>query len=206
MTLTEVISKMLTDGQLTDAEKEFLSNYREPDPKDRVPKSRLDQELARRRETEEKVAVLQHKIDELESRDLSDQEKAARQLDTLKQQLGQAQQERDAALGARTELEFRTRVAELAGKNRFTDPDYLGFLAKKQNVDLNDQAAVDGFLTKIRQDCPKFFRIETAGGAGSANEHRPAGGAYAAATASGNIEAMIAAAPRISGNGPAKSA
>jgi len=197
MSLTEIISKMLNGGMLSDAEKEFLSGYREPDMKDRIPKSRLDQELARRRELEDKMTALQQKIDELENRDLSEQEKATRQLDVLKKQLEQTQQERDNAVGARSELEFRGRISELAGKHNFADADYLGFLARKDNVDLNDVAAVDGFVGRIREACPKFFRVETAGGAGSALRRDAGAGSYTAAAAAGDIEAMIAAAPRI---------
>lgn len=197
MKVSELISKVLSGAELTATEKETLANYQEPDMKDRIPKSRLDQEIVRRRDYEEKVNALQQQIEELVGRDLSEQEKATRQLDALKRQLTQVVQERDHAVSARTEMEFRSQVGELAGKTGFVDPEYFGFLAKKQNVDLNDDAAAAGFVEQLRQSSPKFFRVETLGGAGSAGGNDAGAAGFAAAAASGDIEAMIAAAPRL---------
>lgn len=198
--VSELIGKALSGAELTAEEKDFLTRYQEPEMKDRIPKSRLDQEIARRRELEEKAAALQQQMEELAGRDLSEQEKTVRQLDAMKRQLTQLQQERDDAVAARSEMEFRSRVGELSGRHGFTDTEYLGFLARKQNVDLLDDVAADGFIDQLRQSSPKFFRVATNGGAGSGNSRETGIDLFAAAAASGDIEAMIAAAPRLAGD------
>ena len=199
MKVSELIGKALSGTELTAEEKDFLTRYQEPEMKDRIPKNRLDQEIARRREMEEKNAALQQQLEEFAGRDLSEQEKTVRQMDTMKRQLAQLQQERDDAVTAHGELEFRHRVGDLAGRNRFADADYLGFLARRHKVDLNDEAATGEFIDSLRESCPKFFRVETAGGAGSGNGGEPGTDRFAAAAASGDIEAMIAAAPHLAG-------
>ena len=174
MSIAELIAKITKGETLTDEEKTFLAAYKEPDMKDRIPKSRLDQEIAKRSEYEQQLADLQKQLEKLSK-------------------------ERDEAVSAKTELEFKNQVSALAGKHNFIDPEYLGFLVRKNQLDLGNEDAVNGFVAGLQKDAPKFFKVETASGAGTqttgAGDQIKA--AYDAAKAQGDINAMIANAPRL---------
>ena len=78
MNLTDVLKKVAQNVELSQAEKEFLDNYRP----EGIPKSRLDAEIAKRKDAEnrnQELAVamdeLKSKVESLENRDLSETEK-----------------------------------------------------------------------------------------------------------------------------------
>ncbi|MDD4816787.1 MAG: hypothetical protein PHI85_02315 [Victivallaceae bacterium] len=74
------------------------------------------------------------------------------------------------------QLKRRARIAEIAGDRRFSDPDYLDYLAGKNQIDLDDPAKVDAFMTGLAATLPGFFTLPLASGAGGGNENPASGG------------------------------
>jgi hypothetical protein len=65
MNLTELLKKVAKGETLTDEEKAYLAAYKEDDS--RIPKSRLDEELAKKKELQKNIDALTAKQSELES-------------------------------------------------------------------------------------------------------------------------------------------
>lgn len=84
----------------------------------------------------------------------------------LQHELENAVHERDAAKNELNAAIRKNRISALAAQYRFSDPEYLDFLAGKQNVNLDDQAQTEAFMHKINLDKPRFFNIEINSGAG----------------------------------------
>ncbi len=62
MDIKEVIAKIVAGEELTDEEKKYLADWKDDG---RIPKSRLDQEIQRRKDAEGKGSELSAKVDEL---------------------------------------------------------------------------------------------------------------------------------------------
>ena len=84
MNLVEVLKKAAQGIELSAEEKEFLSGYRP----EGIPKSRLDAEIAKRKEAESRgqelsvmLEELKVKVESLETRDLSETEKLKKDFD-----------------------------------------------------------------------------------------------------------------------------
>ena len=198
MKITEIVGKIVSGAEITPEEKEFLANYQEPELKDRIPKSRLDQELARKKELEQRLEEMARRIDDYENRDLSESEKGRKTIDSLNQRIEALSRERDEIRTAKTELETRTRITDLAGEFHFDDRDYLEFLIKRDRQDVSDPEGMKNYLAGLQQSCPKHFRVNVGPGSGGRSESgHPAEPEYATAKAGGDIERMIATAPAV---------
>lgn len=193
MKLKEILAKVLKGESLTDEEKKFIEAYEEQpggnpgEPgQQRIPKARLDEEIQKRREAEEKLdaqtAKLQEladKVEQLESSKMSAEEKAQRdakrELDKRDAQIATLTKERDEARQGAENLRFQGQVSDLARKHRFHDTDYLAWLLKKSEVKMDDEKALDAFLADLRKSSPEHFESSVRGGSGIQRD--PSGGA-----------------------------
>ncbi|MDD3118128.1 MAG: hypothetical protein PHQ27_03035 [Victivallales bacterium] len=197
MKIADILGKVVSGTALTPEENEFLANYREPELKDRIPKSRLDQELSRKKELEQRLEEMARRVDEYENRDLSESEKNRKIIDNLNRKIETLSRERDEIQVAKTELETRSRIAAIAGEFNFDDRDYLEFLIKRDRQDVNDPEAMKSYLDGLQQSCPRHFRIDAAPGSGGSNNLNPGQSDFSAARADGDIDRMIASAPAV---------
>lgn len=191
MKIAEILAKIVKGENLTDEEKKFLAEYKEPEPDpNRIPKERLDEEIAKRKASEAKEGELQTKLSELESKveelttkGMSEAEKAKREsaktLKTLQDQVAALTKERDESKAKAEEMEFRGKVAELANAHRFTDADYLGWKLKSGKINLEDATAVSGFFAELEKSAPALFQSEAKGGAGTGGENSGSNGGNA---------------------------
>jgi len=198
MKITEIIARLTAGVELTPEEKNFLENYQEPDQRDRIPKSRLDQEIARKKELEQRLEEITHKLDEYENQGLSESEKHLKTIETLKQQLDVLTRERDEAINARHELELRRQIATAADEFDFDDHDYLEFLLRRDQVDLTEPANIGKYLESLRKVSPKHFRVDAVPGGGAAASPVASGAMdFESARSTGDIDRMIACAPAV---------
>ena len=116
-----------------------LLSGREISPESRELLVRFDPESLR-----EELNTLRTQLEEQENAKLSAEE-------LLKKQLSTALSEKEALQQKHDLLERSTQIRRLADESGCEDPDYLDYLARKQNVDLNDQRAVGEFLSRTLQ-------------------------------------------------------
>lgn len=124
-----------------------------PDAREKL--AGFDPELLR-----EELSTLRLQLEEQENAKLTAEE-------LLKKQL-------DAALSEKEELQMRhemlersTQIRRLADRSGCEDPDYLDYLARKQNVDLKDDQAAEAFLARTLESRPYCFRASLHPGSGS---------------------------------------
>lgn len=197
MQISEIIAKVLAGQELSADEQTFLENYREPEAADRIPKSRLDQEIAKKKELEQRLEDVTRQLEEYENRDLSDVERNRKVIDNLKKRIDSLTQERDQVQAAKAELEFRGQVTKTAGAFNFDDSEYLEYLVRRDNIDLSDEEGVLAFMSGLKESCPKHFNVNiNSGGAGSVSTGDS--GEFESARCQGDIDLMIANAPSIS--------
>lgn len=204
MNLTEVLKKVAQDVELSTEEKEFLENYRT----EGIPKSRLDAEIAKRKEAEnrnqelsETMEELKSKVESLENRDLSETDKLKKdfekELSRLRGNLQTLSVERDSTRQELDSMKFRQNVAELAGRYNFTDQQYLEYLTAKNGIALEAPDKVEEFMNALKETSPKLFKLELRPGSGS----NPGSGAVAAgflsAKAEGDVTKMLQNAPEV---------
>ena len=204
MNLTDVLKKVAQEAELSTEEKEFLNNYRP----EGIPKSRLDAEIAKRRDAESRsselsaaMEELKGKVESLESRDLSETEKLKKdfdkELNRLRGSLQTLSTERDSARQELDSMKFRQNVTELACKHNFTDPQYLEYLTARSGVALEDPDKVKEFMDTLKETSPKLFKLELRPGGGS-NPGSGAGAAgFLSAKAEGDVTGMLQNAPEV---------
>ena len=141
MAIKNLISKLLEHQELSAAERSELEAF-DPDG--------LSGELEN----------LRSKVIESEREKLGEKERL--ELDIKNLSL-----ERDQLKEAHEKLLRRQTVSELAGKNRFSDADYLDYLISRENIDLNDEAACCKFIAKLRMEKPGAFESGLKSGSGS---------------------------------------
>ncbi|MDD3154828.1 MAG: hypothetical protein PHS41_08165 [Victivallaceae bacterium] len=69
---------------------------------------------------------------------------------------------------SRAELESmhrRSAITGIAQKHRFTDPEYLGYLLEKNQIDPRDEQHCGDFMTGLEKSSPQLFRSAVASGA-----------------------------------------
>ena len=191
MKIEEVIAKLLKGEALSEEEKTFADGYKS-DGGDggaqRVPKSRLDEEIAKRKAAEQKAAdnesrlqELSDQIEELKQSGMTEAEKAKaetqRQLDRLNKQVASLTKERDEAKAKSEAMEFDGKVAALASRHGVRDAEYLGHKLKAAKVSLDDADAADGFVRELEKGAPWLFQSQAKGGGGTGGGTQGAGGA-----------------------------
>lgn len=205
MNLAEVLKKAVQGSELSSEEKEFLSGYRP----EGIPKSRLDAEIAKRKEAESRgqelstmLEELKLKVESLENRDLSETERLKKDFDKeLNQLRGSIQNlsaERDSARNELDSVKFRQNVSELSSKYSFSDARYLEYLFSKDGIALEDTDKVKGFMDMLKETSPKLFKLELRPGAGS-NPGAGSGAAdFLSAKTEGDVAKMLQNAPEVS--------
>jgi len=205
MKLTDILKKVTAGETLTQEEKDFLDGYKPEE----IPKSRLDQEIAKRKEAETakqgletELETIKSKVEELENKGLTEVDKVKKEnekeLAKLKQQNATLLSEKELAAGELNSMKRKASISELAAKHNFTDPEFLDFKASSSKLDLADEAKVKEFMDGLKTASPKMFKVDANPGGGS----KPGAGGdlnanYTAAKEKGDKVAMIAAAPEI---------
>jgi len=202
MDVMEILKKVVAGQTLSSEERKSLSEFRPQG----IPKSRLDAEISKRKELEqqngdlnETLGKLNFRVDELETRDLSEHEKLEKshgfELKQLRENLSLLTTERNSSKQELEQVRFQQQVGKLAKEKQFNDPEYLGFLLKQENVSLETSDQVEEFMTGLRDSSPKLFHLELRSGSGSS----PGGEEmeFSSAKQSGDISAMLANAPEI---------
>ena len=179
MQIKEVLKKVSEGAELSAEEKAFLASY---DPESggngRIPKERLDQEIAKFKAEKERadkldseLAELKEKVEELENSGKSEADKAKaaaeKELAKLQKQVETLTRERDEAKESFAKSERVARIGAIASKFKFTNADYLDFLAASKKIDLNDEDAVTEFMTELGKASPELFASTARSGGGT---------------------------------------
>jgi len=202
MDVMEILKKVADGQTLSSEERKSLSEFRPQG----IPKSRLDTEIAKRKDLEQQnnelnktLGKLSSRVDELETRDLSEQEKLDKnysvELKQLRENVSSLTTERNSSKQELEQVRFQQKVGKLAKEKQFNDSEYLGFMLKKADVSLESPDQVEDFMTELRDSSPKLFHLELRSGSGSS----PGGHEmeFSSAKQSGDITAMLANAPEI---------
>ena len=202
MDVTEILKKVVDGQTLSNEERKSLSEFRPQG----IPKSRLDAEIAKRKDLEQQknelhktLGKVSSRLDELENRDLSEHEKLEKthsfELKQLRENVSSLTTERNSSKQELEQVKFQQKVGKLAKEKQFNDPEYLGFLLKQGNVSLETSDQTEEFMTELRDSSPKLFHLELRSGSGSS----PGGHEmeFSSAKQSGDITAMLANAPEI---------
>lgn len=202
MEISEILKKVLAGRELSGEERKKLGEFRPQG----IPKSRLDAEIVKRKELEKQnlnlnssLQELNSRIEELENRGLSEQEKLEKnynsQINSLREQVSSLTAERNSSQEKLDQYNFQRKVNKLAGKKQFNDSDYLGFLLKQANVQLDAPEQVESFMEDLRKSSPKLFHVDLNPGGGS--NPGSSNSDYSVAMESGDITAMLANAPSV---------
>ena len=148
MNLKEALDTLLAGGELTPESREMLA--------------RFDPEALR-----EELSNLKSQLEEQENAKLSAEE-------LLRKQLESALSEKETLLKQQQTLERSVMIRQMADRSGCEDPDYLDYLACKEEVDLNDPDLRESFLARTMERCPNFFRTSLHPGSGSAWSRVPA--------------------------------
>lgn len=178
MKIKDILKKVANGTELTAEEKEFLESYDPEKDESRIPKSRLDQEIAklnaekqRADGLETQLSELQTKLEEIESAGKSESEKAAaanaKALKALQTQVAALTQERDEAKASLAKSERTAAISKIATAHSFSDSDYLDFLANSKEIDLNDDGAVSSFMKELGTSRPELFKSSAKPGGGT---------------------------------------
>ena len=178
MNLKEILKKIAEGTELSTDEKSFLQNYDPDTAEGRIPKSRLDSEIAKFKAEKERadkldaeLAELREKVEELENSGKSEADKAkaahAKELAKLQKQVADLTKERDEAKASFEKSERTAKIAALAGKYNFSDTNYLDYLAASKDIDLNDEAASAGFMKDLGKNSPHLFKSSAKPGGGT---------------------------------------
>lgn len=178
MNIKEILKKVSEGTELSAEEKAYLASYDPDAASGRIPKERLDQEIAKFKAEKERadkldtdLAELKEKLEELENSGKTEAEKAKaaadKELAKLKAQVQNLTKERDEAKSSLAKSERTAKVAALAAKHKFSNADYLDFLAASKNIDLDDEAAATGFMTELGKSNPELFTSTAKSGGGT---------------------------------------
>lgn len=210
MELKDILKKITEGKELSADEKAFIAKYEEPSQTDRIPKERLDREIAKRKEAETKlaeqnanIAELNSRIEEIEAKGLPEKDKLAKESAKLAKQLADLAAERDTFKAELDSTRFGNSVAKFAGEHSFTDQEYLGYMLKTKKIATDDTEAVKAFMGELKKTSPKLFKAE--GSPGGDTPRTPTGGSpnpganakFEEAKKSGDMAAMLANAPEI---------
>ena len=178
MNIKEILAKIAKGETLTDEEKKFVSEYDPEKDENRIPKSRLDAEIKKLKDEQEKakgletkIAELTSKIEELETNGMSEAEKAKAQaekeLKKLQADLASATKERDSAKANLAKMERTAKIQAISSKHNFSDAEYLDYLANSKQIDIDSEASVTEFMTNLTKDRPELFKSGAKSGGGT---------------------------------------
>ena len=178
MNIKEILAKIAKGETLTEEEKKFVSEYDPEKDENRIPKSRLDAEIKKLHDEQEKaknlaaeIEGLKSKIEELETNGMSEAEKAKAQaekeLKKLQADLANATKERDSAKANLAKMERTSKIQAIASKHNFSDSEYLDYLASSKQIDIDSETSVTEFMTNLGKDKPELFKSGAKSGGGT---------------------------------------
>jgi cell division protein FtsL len=176
--IKKILKKVADGKELTAEETAFLAKYDPENDESRIPKSRLDQEIAKVKAEKEradaldtKVTELTSKVDELEAKGMTDVEKAnaanAKELKSLRTQVDALTKERDDAKANLAKSERTAQITAIASKHNFSNPNYLDYLADSKGIDTGDESAVASFMKELGTSNPELFTSTAKPGGGT---------------------------------------
>lgn len=83
------------------------------------------------------------------------------------------QQEYSALQQELASIRHHSRMEKLCGQFHCTDPDYLEFCARKNNVDINDDDAMRSFAAELARNSPGCFQAHIVPGSNAGNNPVP---------------------------------
>ena len=83
--------------------------------------------------------------------------------------LAELQQKYDSLQQELTAMHHQKRMAQLCDQLHCTDPDYLEFCARKNNIDVNDDDAMRAFAAELAQNSPGCFQAHIVPGSNAGN-------------------------------------
>ena len=211
MDFKAILKKMLAGEELSAEEKAFMESYDPAKDKDKIPKTRLDAEITKRKEFEKQVKELnstveeiQEKLDSKDEKDLSEMEKLTKAHDkekkALEKKVTDLTGERDTSKTELSGMKFNGSVTKLAAKHGFNDAEYLGYLVKQkgEDFDLENETGVTDFMDGLKKESPKLFTVDTKSGAGSGEGGEKVDNEkFVEAKNKGDINSMLENAPEI---------
>lgn len=141
MSIRNIITKLLDNQQLTVLERAELEQF-DPDK-------------------------LSGELEELKARNAEVERAKLSEKEQLELDIRNISEERDQLKKSHERLLRNQMIRDLAGKNRFSDADYLDYLAEKENVDLGNEDACSAFIEKMRELKPEAFEATLKSGSGS---------------------------------------
>lgn len=210
MDLLTILAKVAKKEELAADELTFVKDYKLPeDDENRIPKKRFDDINTKYKDSQKEVKRLEgeletstEKVEELESGDLSEADKAKKVWDKEKKKIEKERDEAKEEAGKNSEnlakITLQGKISDLATKHKFSDSKYLSHLIKSGEVDLEDESSVDSFMEGLKKDSPKLFTVDAKPGAGSGEDGEDTGNEkFVEAKGKGDINAMLANAPEI---------
>ncbi len=155
MDLMQIIGKAAAGEALSEAERGVLATYRPGD---------VDSAALERRNRE-----LETRLEELEKSALTEPQQLKRRFETeltrLRENLKATGVERDAMKQELARVSSRRRIEHLAQEHGFVDTDYLEYLCCRDRIDPESQEVVEPFLKTLRENSPRFFKLNLTPGA-----------------------------------------
>lgn len=142
MNIKNLIRKTLNGETVSAAERTELENF-DPDL--------LLQQLNAAKE----------QLDAVENEKLSHTERLQKELDSLRQ-------EHSDLNNLHLELQRQCKIEKIAAETGCTDAEYFDFLARKNNIDLDDRDAVKEFASTMAKNSPGCFQAHISPGSVSA--------------------------------------
>lgn len=178
MDIKAILKKFLEGKELSAEERAYLASYDPEGDGSRIPKSRLDQEIAKFKAEKERadkldadLAELREKVEELENSGKTEAEKAKaandKEFSKLKKQVEDLTSERDKAKSDLAKSERSVKISTLAAKHSFSDPEYLDYLATAKEIDLSDEDASSSFMKELGKNRPELFKSSAKPGGGT---------------------------------------
>ena len=99
-------------------------------------------------------------LETLENEKLSHSERLQKELDSLRQ-------EHSRLSGIHQELQRQYRIEKISEEIGCTDSGYFDFLARKNNIDLDDREAVMEFVSELAETSPGCFQARITPGSSS---------------------------------------
>ena len=178
MNIKELLQKIINGEALSEDEKNFISKYDPESDENRIPKSRLDKEIQRAKEAQDRANKLQENIDDMQSR-LDELENAGKsetermqlkhekEIAKLQEAIAALTTERDNASAKLAKSERVAAIGKIATNHNFIDFEYLDYLAEQNGLDLNDNTAVGDFMKNLINDKPELFKSNAKSGSGT---------------------------------------
>ncbi len=139
----------------------------------RIPKSRLDEEAAKRKAAERELAELRSVVEELRDRDKPDLERLAKDLEREQKRREDAEKQMQELTAARERDQKAAWLASAAAKANFHDPDAATVFANLDEIEdaKSAEAAVKRLAKErsylVKTDAPEAQKLQRVGIAGT---------------------------------------